>query len=96
MIHNEGFISDAYKHVHHDMKWSREHCNIAAEIIVKDTLLTLSEIIAEAVQQGCARIYTSTLETYLETRLISSKRAVFIPRQRNSEETKEKKIKYTQ
>jgi hypothetical protein len=77
-IRNEGLVSEAYKHVHHDMKWSREHCDIAAEIIVKNTLLTMSEIFAEVIQQGYAQIYTFILETYLETMLISSKRAAFI------------------
>jgi hypothetical protein len=78
-ICNKELVNEAYKHVNHNMKWSREHCDIAAEIIVKNTFLTLSEIVAEAVQQGCAQIYASILETYLEIILINSKRAAFIP-----------------
>jgi hypothetical protein len=93
-IRNEGAITEAYKSVHHDTKWTPEQRDIAADIVAQNPLLTLREIIAEAFQHGCPRISPATLDTYLETMLITRKRAAFTPQQRNSEETKEKRAEY--
>jgi transposase len=89
-IRNKGVVPEAYQNAHHQTKWSSEPRDIAAEIIAQNPLLTLREIVAEAVRQGCSRISSSPLNIYLETMLISRKRAVLTPQQRNSEEKRKK------
>lgn len=94
-LRNEGVLNPLWKHPPHCNKWNDDLIDKACNLIGQNPLLTLEEILIEMQNKyNAPEISLSTLSSYLNFSLITLKNITFHPTARNSDTTKEKRVKY--
>lgn len=92
---SKGVIHPKWTHPSHSTKWSELLIDLCCDLISKNPILTLEEIIAKMEHEYKApSISKTTLSSYLKFSLISYKSVDYHAMARNTDETKQKRIKY--
>ena len=94
-LRSEGEINPKWRHPSHCNKWSDDLIDKACMLISNNPILTLEEIIQTMTKNyNAPEIEPTTLSNYLTFSLITLKNVAFHAIARNSEQTKDQRVKY--